>query len=112
MRSGIGFVIFISLFYVVGISMLGYSLWSAYQSVRAANWPAVDGSLTKVELVETHNDGTTWKVEPEYSYSVAGQLYKGSRLAYGYAGSNTRETHAEIYEKLKAATAITVRYDP
>jgi hypothetical protein len=112
MRGGIGFLTFISVFYFVGFSLLGYGLWSAYRSLRAGDWPSVEGSLTKVELVETHNDGTTWKVVPEYSYSVAGQHYDGSRLAYGYAGSNTRETHAQIYEKLKAARSVTVRYDP
>jgi hypothetical protein len=53
-----------------------------------------------------------WHVQVDYAYTVAGQAYRGSRLAFGYVASNKRQAHAEIYEKLKAAKSVDVRYDP
>jgi len=107
------FVPFISIFFAVGFGMLGYGLWSTYRSLQAANWPKVTGILTSVEIKDkTDNDGTTYNVEVEYTYAVAGIEYHGSRLAFGYAGSSTWKTHNEIYQKLMGAKTVEVRYNP
>ena len=107
------FAAFISIFYAVGFGLLGYGLWSAWRSTEAASWPTTDGTVTKTELKENSDgEGTSYQVQVEYSYAVAGNNYHGSRLAFGYAGSSGREAHAEIHEKLKAAKSVTVRYDP
>jgi hypothetical protein len=105
--------VFFGLFYVVGFGMLGYGIWSAKRSTDAASWPTTEGSLTKVALDEhSDSDGTTYKVEVEYTYTVAGSAYSGSQLAFGYSGSSGREAHEEICAKLKSAKSVDVRYDP
>jgi hypothetical protein len=105
-------IILISVFYVIGFGLLGYGILSSHRSLQAGNWPTVEGAVTKVELVETNNDGTTYEVKPEYTYQVGGTQYQGSRVAFGYSGSSEREAHQEIYEKIKNATSVMVRYDP
>jgi Protein of unknown function (DUF3592) len=112
MKGGMFFIIFISIFFLAGLAILGVGLWGSYRSSRAGGWPTTEGQLTKVELKETRDDGTTYQVEVQYTYSVAGNAYSGDRLAFGYSGSSERETHLQIYEKLKAAKTVTVRYDP
>jgi|SRR5579884_3217681 len=114
MRIGMGcFAIFISVFYLIGIGLLGFGIWSARRSTQASNWPTTPGVLTNITLKEnSDSDGSTYEVQVEYSYSVAGTVYRGNRLAFGYSASSGREAHTEICEKLKAAKSVDVRYDP
>ncbi len=114
LRTGMGcFAIFISVFYVVGFGALGYGLLSARRSTQAANWPTTPGNLKAVELKENSSeDGLSYQVTVQYTYTVAGTKYDGSRLAFGYYGSNVRNPHEGIYHKLKAAKSLNVRYDP
>jgi hypothetical protein len=107
------FAPFISIFFLVGFGLVGFGIWSARRSTEAANWPTTPGTLTNVALdTNSSGDGTSYQVQVEYSYMVDGQAYRGYRLAFGYVGSGDRPAHAEIYEKLKAAKTVDVRYDP
>jgi hypothetical protein len=108
------FAIFISLFYIVGFALLGYGLWSAKRSTEAAGWSTVRGTVTQCKL-EHHSDsdgGTTYEVKVQYTYSVGGQQYTGSRLAFGYSASSGQEAHQEIMTALENAKGVEVRYDP
>lgn len=111
---GIGcFAVFISVFYAVGFGMLGYGLWSARRSTQAASWPIVPAKITSLE-VRDNSDGedTTYEVKVQYTYTVDGVGYEGSRLAFGYARTSGREAHEEIHRRLREAKAVAVRYDP
>src|SRR5262249_40435756 len=114
MKPGMGcFAAFIGLFYTIGFGLLGCGVWSALRSTQAARWPTTPGTLTQIDLQEkSDSDGSTYEVKVEYTYTVAGHPYNGSRLAYGYTASGGRDAHEEIYAALKAAKSVDVRYDP
>jgi hypothetical protein len=107
------FAVFISVFYVVGFGLLGYGLWSARRSTQAAAWPTAPATITSLEVRENaDSDGSTYEVQVQYTYTVDGVAYDGSRLAFGYARSSGREAHDEIFRRLKEARAVSARYDP
>lgn len=108
------FGLFISVFYVVGFGLLGYSLISARRSIAAASWPRARGVITHCELVSSTDGegGTTEKVNVAYTYLIGTKSYSGSRLAFGYSGSSAKSGNAEMVSKLKSAKSIEVRYDP
>jgi hypothetical protein len=114
MKVGVGcFAVFIGLFYVVGFGLLGFGVWSARRSTQAAGWPTTPATITNLEISESSDgDGTSYEVKVQYSYTVDGVGYAGSRLAFGYSGSSGRDAHDEIYRKLKEAKTVAVRYDP
>jgi hypothetical protein len=58
------------------------------------------------------DNATIYEVKVEYTYVVNGVKYEGSRLAFGYEGSNDRGAPAQILQRLKGAKAISARYDP
>jgi len=111
---GIGcFAIFSIPFYVIGIGILGQGLWEARRSARAASWPAASGTIKSIEVREDrNNEGATYSVHVQYAYTVEGVSYEGSRLAFGYGGSNNRRVHEEIGDKLRDAKSVAVHYDP
>jgi hypothetical protein len=113
-RMGIGcFVVFISVFYIVGIFILTYSLRSTWQSTQAAKWPTTPAILTESKIVQHQDDdGSSYEVKVQYSYTVDGVVYEGSRVAFGYSASSGFKAHEEIHQKLKGAKAISVRYNP
>ena len=110
----IWFMLFMSVFYISGFGMLAYALWSVKKSTAAAAWPTTPGIVKNAEIKSSSDsDGdTTYEVKVAYSYKIGGQEYTGDRLAYGYTASSGQEAHQEILNKLKAAKAIDVRYDP
>lgn len=108
------FIPFISVFYLVGFGLLGASLWNAWRSTRAGSWPTTSAKINSVELDEsTDSDGgDTYQVKVQYTYEVLGKAYEGSRLAFGYTGSSGRDAHWEIYQRLRNAEGVNVRYNP
>jgi len=113
MKTGMAFVVFIIVFYAVGFGLLGYGLWAAKRSVEAAEWPTTRGALERITFKgNSDSDGATHQVLVEYTYTVAGKPYRGSRLAFGYGASAGKKAHEEIEQKLKNAKSVDVRYDP
>ncbi|OKH39750.1 hypothetical protein NIES2119_05750 [[Phormidium ambiguum] IAM M-71] len=96
------------------VALLWYSLRSAKKSMEASNWPSAIGTITKLSLRENSGgDGGTYKVEVEYRYSVMGQTYTSSRLAFGYdLYSNNMRKHQNIFHKLEYVQSVKVRYNP
>jgi hypothetical protein len=107
-------LVIFGLFFLVGIGILTYAFVCASRSNAAAEWPTTPGKLTRVEMhQDTDTDNNkTFRVDVEYTYTVDGTAYVGSRVAFGYTASSDHESHDEIYKKLKAAKTVDVRYDP
>lgn len=85
----------------------------ARQSTQAAAWPTTLGTITHLAVTKhSDSEGTSYKVEVKYTYTVDGVAYEGARLAFGYAASSGQAAHEEIHRKLSAAKAVAVRYDP
>ena len=108
------FTIFISIFYAIGLGILGYALCSARRSSIAADWPTAPGKVESCSVASnTDSDGgTTYEVKVQYKYSVLGNEYTGTRLAFGYAASSGQEAHQQICDKLRNSKSVDVRYDP
>lgn len=107
------FVAFISIFYIAGFGLLGYSIVCLKRSTDAATWPTVMGNLSSCELTRDHDtDGDTWQVTVSYDYTVAGDQLTNDVLAFGYAASSGQDAHQEIYDRLNNAQGVAVRYDP
>jgi hypothetical protein len=112
-RHGMGFTIFISIFFLVGFGLLGFGVHSFYRGRQALSWPAVECRLLECRVQENpDSESTTWEVKVRYSYSVAGREFEGKRVAFGYSGSSIREEHQGIYEKLQSGSRVMVRYQP
>ena len=86
---------------------------SARLSTQAAAWPTSPATITSLKVHEySDGDDASYEVKVQYTYTVDGAAYKGSRLAFGYTGNSEREAHEKIYGKLQHAKAVAVRYDP
>ncbi len=110
----IGFTLFISLFFAVGFSILGYGIHSLFLSHKAKTWPTTVGHIKTCMITESSNSdgGPSYKIDVQYNYTVLGTPYTGNRIAFGYSGSSTRATHQEIADRLTGAKTVLVRYDP
>jgi len=112
-RHGMGFAIFISIFFLIGFGLLGWGLYSFYRGRQALAWPTTEGRVLDCRVQENpDSDGTTWQVKVRYSYVVDGRVFEGNRVGFGYNGSSTQEEHQGIYEKLQEASRVIVRYEP
>jgi len=108
------FTVFISIFYAIGLGILGYSFWSARRSSIAADWPVAPGQIEfcSLENKSDSDGGPTYEVKVQYKYKVGGSEFTGTRLAFGYAASSGLEAHQQICGKLRDSKSIDVHYDP
>lgn len=114
---------------VVGLSLMLFGFaWSgifglAHARVKhkakiAAGWPSVPGEVLSTEIgvddnSSTGTDGTTWyKPVVNYSYTVKGAPYQGTRIRFGnphYASQKKAEAALSPY---RIGSAVAAKYNP
>ena len=91
------FLLFLSLFFVIGFGILGYGLFTLRASKLAKDWPTVHGKITACELKESNDsESTTYKTIVKYNYTVDNRIYEGDRIAFGYSGSSGHSAHKAV----------------
>jgi hypothetical protein len=111
--GGVVLYLFFALFLAIGLGLLGFAVRSLSKSQQVEAWPKTWGTLMARELVESSDsEGTTYRVQVRYRYTVAGRDYESDRIAFGYAGSSAHATHVAIHEKLLRGDTVQVRYNP
>jgi Protein of unknown function (DUF3592) len=89
--------------------------WPAYRDSQTKSWPHVDGRITESNAA-VYNVGLTdrradyWMPNVRYEYTVNGQLFTGTTIAYGRSFSRKRAV--EFAERFHPGTKVTVYYDP
>lgn len=105
--------LFLGVFVLIGVAMLGFGLRSYSLSKQAAAWPTTPGVITVSDFRESSDsDGTTYTVKVNYTYNPDGIERAGDRIAFGYMGSSSRKLHEEIRDALPVGARVAVRYDP
>ncbi|PWU10179.1 MAG: hypothetical protein C5B50_25960 [Verrucomicrobia bacterium] len=106
-------------FFLAGFVSVLWSIVSGWQGFRSLSWPTTTGKLLECHLKESsaqigpnYGSSQIWIVEVDYSYEVAGMNYENDRVAFGYRWGSDPSYHAAIYEKLRNASLVVVRYDP
>jgi len=109
----IGLTLFLGLFLAVGLGLLFFGSRSLHLAKQAESWPTAQGEVTARDFkINSDDDGTTYRAEIKYSYSVLGQNYDGDHIAFGYSGSSARQFHRDLLDALPVGASIAVRYDP
>lgn len=112
-KMSVFFIIFISIFYIVGFAILGSGLHSLSKAKAAQHWPTTVGTIQDVQFItNSDSDGSTYQVQAKYAYRIHGVSYEGDTISFGYSGSSGRAAHEEIYEKLKYAKKVELRFNP
>lgn len=113
MGGSVFLTLFFGVFLAVGAGILGFGLYSLSLSKQAEHWPTTPGTITASDfVVNSDEDGDTYRVKLNYTYTPMATELTGKKIAFGYAGSSSRSFHHEIYEALPVGTQVAVRYDP
>jgi hypothetical protein len=94
----------ISLLAVLVLGLIAGGVWHVWSRQQASrSWPAVEGEVVSARIVES-DDGSNngegsrrFTVEVEYTYTLGGQRYRGTRIRYAHQGHRERsEAEAEL----------------
>jgi len=103
-------IVFGAIFFIIGFV-------SIKRSNTAQSWPTASGSVLQSD-VEMHVDydsdngsSTTYEPVVTYQYSIMGQNYIGTRIAYG-ANRFGRKKAYEISSKYPTGSQVIVHYNP
>lgn len=102
--------VFGAIFFIVGFI-------STKRSKTAQSWPTASGSVLNSD-VEKHVDydsengsSTTYEPVVTYQYTIMGQNYIGTRIAYGTNRFNRKKAY-EISSKYPSGSQVIVHYNP
>jgi hypothetical protein len=106
------------------LAIFAYQLWRTanfYQTYLQAGsseqWPTTDGKMRyaftrESEITPGGKKIRGYEAVLSFDYEVAGRLYKGDRLSFGYQGSTDRAGAEATVKRYKGATGLRVYYDP
>ncbi len=88
-----------STFALIGLAVLVLGSIQVLHALQSKSWPQTDGTITFSDIEAHRHTGrhshTTWGVNVEYDYAVAGVHHQGTRLAFGMVESSME--HAQSY---------------
>jgi len=106
------------------LAVFAYQLWRTanfYQTYVQAGlsqqWPSTEGKMGQAFIRQTEMTSGGKKI-PVYEavlvfdYSVAGNVYKGDRIFFGYQGSAERANAEAVVARYKRYATVRVFYDP
>lgn len=117
MFSRLGSFLFFLVFVLPWVGMTAAAdYFAASNLVRQAqteNWPSVQGTITRSEVVETRrNKSTEYGLKLAYAYSVDGQPHVGSKVQSTQSMSGNRRFAEKQVARYPVGTRVPVYYQP
>lgn len=106
-------VVFVGIFWLVGIGLLIGGGISYRRGTATQSWPTTNGVITSSQIYESHDDegGVSYGLNATYDYTVDDRRYAGDRIKFvDYTSS--RRYALDLQEKYARGTEVTVYYDP
>jgi hypothetical protein len=114
--------VFVSVFLLMGLSMLVAGLLNLYRAGKSEGWPAVTGTIVyqqgdNVENRWRDSEGrtqtdTTYSTSIVYSYPVDGVTHFANTRHFGQLAGAGREWAAGIASRYPVGSEVEVRYNP
>lgn len=105
-------------FFCIGAGLLVLSIVpTLFEAARMASWPETPGTLLQAQLIsDRSSESTSYRVEAEYRYNVAGRGYNNNRAAIGAGSDNVGDFQQTLGSRLENAyqkgQTVSVWYDP
>lgn len=103
---------FVGFWSLITLVFDGMLVANAYRQTRAKGYPVVTGLITRSEVSVHHgDDSTTYGVDVEYKFEVAGEGYVSDRYRYGQMSSSD-DSAQKIVDSLPVGKRVDVYYNP
>jgi hypothetical protein len=110
--SSRGAQVFLSLFIIVGLVVMGAGVWMLIKSLRSEQWPVTDGVILTAEMKSHSGEhGDTYSANVTYDYQVAGVKFIGKKISIGQMSSSTSYAQ-EILNRYPVGKKVSVHYSP
>ncbi len=103
---------FCSIFTLVGAGISLSTLRGILEAHSITHWPTVEATVTNCDFKIDHDaeDGESFEIVVEYTYTVFGQEYKNDSIHPAYSSSSF-DGHRPLFERINDATVVRVRYN-
>ncbi|MFZ5723551.1 MAG: DUF3592 domain-containing protein [Pseudomonadota bacterium] len=89
-----------------GFGVLGFLVvWPLAEWRDMQGWDTVPARLLAAELIEHHDDSTTWRATARYRYSYAGNDYENDRVTLVGGSDNIGDFQQQLGRRLERALA-------
>ena len=100
-------LLFVAPFGLVGIGMVGLSLYMALNWALIQNWVATPATIQAIQLKTSHDeDGNTYRVVANYRYTWLGQDFVSDRVSLHNGSDNIGSFHKRTYRRLQPLVQV------
>jgi hypothetical protein len=104
---------------LLGALAIWIGLEDVMRAQASADWPAVDGTITRSTIERISSGGGSGRPRSEthaariaYEYSVDGNRREGSRVSFGHYDTADEADAARVVKRYPAGTNVKVHYMP
>lgn len=107
-----GAQVFLGLFLLIGIGIIGVGFGIMFKSLRTNRWPMTEGVIESAQIQANHSDeGRSYCPKVTYTYHVAGIAYDGTKIAIGQMSSSSDYAQG-VLDRYPVGRKVTVHYSP
>ena len=105
-------VAFASLFFLIGMFVLGIGVGETFLSLQARTWPTVQGVVLFSEVREVRGDDITYRPVVRYRYTYRGKTYTSDRIWVGGSLSGSSYWARKVVSRYTPGSSVPVRVRP
>ncbi len=105
-------VAFASLFFLIGMFVLGIGVEEVFLSLRARSWPTVQGVVLSSEVREVRGDDVSYRPVVRYRYTYRGKTYTSDRIWVGGSLSGSNYWAQKVVSRYTPGSPVPVRVRP
>lgn len=98
---------------IVGIAMIGFSIYQRSRLRESANWPQTMATITEARIVrETSQDSAEYHVHLSYDFVVDGRRYTGNRIEFNRHGYLRQRSAQEQLARFPLGSGVPAYFNP
>jgi hypothetical protein len=100
-------------FWLIGCVSLAIAARNGWRGGNTRAWPTAPGRVLDCEMrPRSQRGGSRFRIVVAYEYDVAGMTFRGDRIRFGYAGTDSLRAAMERTARYPPGEAVEVRYNP
>ncbi len=103
------------LFSFIGFAIIIQQQYLKRKAKASLSWPSVEGEILSSQVIHrsSHNQGSTYRAEVVYEYTVKARRHKGKNVCLNYdVGTGDRGRAEERCAQYPVGRAVSVFYNP
>ena len=104
--------IFSGIFLIPSSILLAISIRHFIRALKSESWPTVEALITRSQVSENRDEGTTYRPDIRFSYTVDKTAYESERIHLGWPLSAGKNWAESVVARFPLGSRVLAKVDP